>query len=106
MPPFLGKNVITSDREAVLVGDHVTLTCNTSCTLSSSPSFIWSKDGRPVEKKRSINNQLQLHPVRYEDGGSYTCAVKGPHSPAMRINVMCEYRSRQFKIYIIIQNVL
>ena len=77
MPPFLGKNVITSDREAVQVGDHVTLTCNTTCTLSSSPSFIWSKDGRPVEKNQSINNQLQLHPVRYEDGGSYTCAVKG-----------------------------
>ena len=77
MPPFLGKNVITSDREAVKVGDHVTLTCNTTCTLSSSPSFIWSKDGRPVEKNQSINNQLLLHPVRYEDGGSYTCAVTG-----------------------------
>ena len=82
MPPFLGKNVITSDSEAVKVGDHVTLTCNTTCTLSSSPSFIWSKDGRPVEKNQNINNQLQLYPVRYEDEGNYTCAITGQDLPS------------------------
>ena len=100
--PDVGQTVITSEREAVKVGDHVTLTCNTTCTLSSSPSFIWSKDGRPVEKKQRINNQLQLHPVRYEDGGSYTCAVKGHEdlpSPAMILNVQCEFSSKTTDIY-------
>ncbi|XP_076141126.1 CXADR-like membrane protein [Alosa pseudoharengus] len=72
-------------------GDNVTLNCNTTCNLTSSPSFIWSKDGRPVEKKQINNNQLQLHPVSYEDEGSYTCAVRGHEglpSPPYRLHVM------------------
>ncbi|XP_041959444.1 CXADR-like membrane protein [Alosa sapidissima] len=72
-------------------GDNVTLTCNTTCNLTSNASFIWSKDGRPVEKKQIINNQLQLHPVSYEDEGSYTCAVRGHEghpSPPKMLEVM------------------
>ncbi|KAG5278044.1 hypothetical protein AALO_G00094570, partial [Alosa alosa] len=81
--------VVTPRR--VKEGDNVTLTCNTTCNLTSSPSFIWSKDGRPVEKKQIINNQLQLHPVSYEDEGSYTCAVRGHDglpSPPYRLIIM------------------
>ncbi|XP_076134359.1 uncharacterized protein LOC143116858 [Alosa pseudoharengus] len=80
----------SSSQKGVKEGDHVTLTCKTTCTLTGSPSFIWSKDGRPVEKKQITNNQLQLHPVSYEDEGSYTCAVGGheglPSTP-YRLNV-------------------
>ncbi|XP_062388140.1 B-cell receptor CD22-like [Sardina pilchardus] len=85
--------IVSSSQERVAEGNHVTLTCNTTCNLPDSPSFIWSKDGRPVEKKQIINNQLQLHSVSYEDEGSYTCAVRGHEglpSPPMKINVMWE----------------
>ncbi|XP_076140818.1 adhesion G protein-coupled receptor E5-like isoform X2 [Alosa pseudoharengus] len=83
--------VVFSDIEDAKEGDEITLTCNTTCALTGSPSFIWSKDGRPVEKKQIINNQLQLRPISREDEGNYTCAVKGhedPSSPPMKINVM------------------
>ncbi|KAL2086216.1 hypothetical protein ACEWY4_017275 [Coilia grayii] len=78
---------------AVKEGGQVTLTCKTTCNLAGSPSFIWSKDGRPVEKKRqSTSNQLQLHPVSREDKGNYTCAVRGHEklpSPPFRLKVHC-----------------
>ncbi|KAL2086269.1 hypothetical protein ACEWY4_017328 [Coilia grayii] len=78
---------------AVKEGGQVTLTCKTTCNLTSSPSFIWSKDGRPVEKKQITNNQLQLHPFSREDEGNYTCAVRGHEklpSPPFRLNVHCK----------------
>ncbi|XP_031417856.2 B-cell receptor CD22-like, partial [Clupea harengus] len=95
---FLGKPGVTlyltdlnvRGAQNAKEGDIVNLTCENTCPQRSSPSFMWSKDGHPVEKKKNINNQLQLHPVRYEDGGSYTCAVKGHEdlpSPAMILNV-------------------
>ncbi|XP_048104886.1 hepatocyte cell adhesion molecule-like [Alosa alosa] len=83
--------VVSTERtNNVTKGDIITLTCGTTCNLTSRPSFTWSKDGRPVEKKQIINNQLQLHPVSYEDEGNYTCAVGGfedLQSPPYRLNV-------------------
>ncbi|XP_062395785.1 B-cell receptor CD22-like [Sardina pilchardus] len=84
--------IVSSSQERVKEGNLVTLTCNTTCNLPDSSSFTWSKDGRPVEEKQIIYNQLQLHPVSYEDEGSYTCAVKGHEgfpSPPMKMKVMC-----------------
>ncbi|XP_076133807.1 B-cell receptor CD22-like [Alosa pseudoharengus] len=83
--------IVSTSKESVTEGDNVTLTCKTTCTLTGSPSFTWSKDGRPVEKKQIINNQLQLHPVSREDEGNYTCAVGGHEglpSPPYRLHVM------------------
>ncbi|KAL2086217.1 hypothetical protein ACEWY4_017276 [Coilia grayii] len=89
-----GLQVGSSARgAAVEEGDDVTLTCKTTCSLTSSPSFIWSKDGRPVGKKQITNNQLQLHPFSREDEGNYTCAVTGHEelpSPPFRLNVHCK----------------
>ena len=99
---LLLKDLNVRGAQSAKEGDIVTLTCENTCPQRSSPSFIWSKDGRPVEKKQNINNQLQLHPVRYEDGGSYTCAVEGHEdrpSPAMILNVQCEFSSKTTDIY-------
>ncbi|XP_076140969.1 protein amalgam-like isoform X1 [Alosa pseudoharengus] len=79
-------------------GDHMTLTCRvTNCPPGGSTySFTWSKDGRSVEEKQITNNQLQLHPVRYEDEGNYTCAVRGHEghpSPAHMLNVQYSPRN-------------
>ncbi|XP_062395684.1 uncharacterized protein LOC134083369 [Sardina pilchardus] len=82
--------VSTKRTNNVTKGDAITLTCNTTCKLTNSPSFIWSKDGHPVEENQIIYNQLQLHPVGSEDEGNYTCAVKGHEdlsSPPYRLNV-------------------
>ncbi|XP_076133718.1 B-cell receptor CD22-like [Alosa pseudoharengus] len=84
-------HISSSKGTEVKVGDHVNLTCVNTCPLSTNPAFIWGKDGRPVEKKQIINNQLQLHPVSYEDEGSYTCAVRGHEglpSPPYRLHIM------------------
>ncbi|XP_076134242.1 CXADR-like membrane protein [Alosa pseudoharengus] len=85
-------HIVSSGKGAeVKVGDHVTLTCINTCPPNSNASFIWSKDGRPVEKKQIINNRLQLHPVSYEDEGNYTCAVRGHEglpSPPYRLHIM------------------
>ncbi|XP_076118335.1 B-cell receptor CD22-like [Alosa pseudoharengus] len=75
--------------EGLGVGESVTLTCKSSCSVTGN--YIWKKDGRPLEEEHSNRNQLQLHPVSREDEGSYTCAVRGheglPSRP-LRITVM------------------
>uniref|UniRef100_A0AAY4CH68 Ig-like domain-containing protein n=1 Tax=Denticeps clupeoides TaxID=299321 RepID=A0AAY4CH68_9TELE len=62
---------------AATEGNDVRLVCKTSCNLSSSPTYSWKKNGEPLEKEHTKNNELQLHPVSREDGGRYSCAVKG-----------------------------
>ncbi|XP_076141012.1 B-cell receptor CD22-like [Alosa pseudoharengus] len=84
-------HISSSKGTEVKEGDHVNLTCGNTCPLSTNPAFTWSKYGRPVEKKQITKNQLQLHPVSYEDEGSYTCAVRGHEghpSPPYRLHVM------------------
>uniref|UniRef100_A0AAY4A057 Ig-like domain-containing protein n=1 Tax=Denticeps clupeoides TaxID=299321 RepID=A0AAY4A057_9TELE len=62
---------------AATEGNDVRLVCKTSCYLSSSPRYSWKKNGEPLEKEPTKNNELLLHPVSREDGGRYSCAVKG-----------------------------
>uniref|UniRef100_A0AAY4A034 Ig-like domain-containing protein n=1 Tax=Denticeps clupeoides TaxID=299321 RepID=A0AAY4A034_9TELE len=62
---------------AATEGNDVRLVCKTSCYLSSSPTYSWKKNGEPLEKEPTKNNELLLHPVSREDGGRYSCAVKG-----------------------------
>ncbi|XP_041960693.1 B-cell receptor CD22-like isoform X3 [Alosa sapidissima] len=82
-----GVNISVTDLQVwapldtVKEGDKVTLTCNTTCTLSNDPTFIWYKNGQPVTYKHTTrNNKLQLNPVSSEDAGNYSCAVKGDES--------------------------
>ncbi|KAL6482246.1 hypothetical protein MHYP_G00103260 [Metynnis hypsauchen] len=62
--------------EEVTEGETANLTCKTTCSLTD-PTFIWYKDGRPLTTKTIKNNQLHLQTVSSEDGGSYSCAVRG-----------------------------
>ncbi|XP_062400216.1 B-cell receptor CD22-like isoform X2 [Sardina pilchardus] len=69
---------VLTPPEAVTEGERVTLICNTTCTLSNDPTFIWYKNGQPVTNKHTTrDNKLHLNPVSSEDAGSYSCAVRG-----------------------------
>ncbi|KAL7845241.1 hypothetical protein AOLI_G00234330 [Acnodon oligacanthus] len=75
--------------EEVMEGETADLTCKTTCSLTG-PTFIWSKNGRPLTTKTIKNNQLHLQTVSSEDAGSYSCAVRGSqhlHSTAHSLTV-------------------
>ncbi|XP_041960782.1 HEPACAM family member 2-like [Alosa sapidissima] len=77
--------------DTVKEGDKVTHTCNTTCTLSNDPTFIWYKNGQPVTYKHTTrDNKLHLNPASSEDTGNYSCAVKkyeSLSSTAVSLNV-------------------
>ncbi|XDV16292.1 hypothetical protein PO909_016074 [Leuciscus waleckii] len=80
--------------ERVTEGDSVNLRCKSSCALTDRATFIWYRNSQPLTERRDRNNELLLQSVRREDSGRYSCAVDGhTHiSPAVQLNVMCEYR--------------
>ncbi|XP_016116677.1 B-cell receptor CD22-like, partial [Sinocyclocheilus grahami] len=79
--------------ERVTEGHNVSLTCNSSCTLTDRATFIWYRNSQPLTERRDGNNQLLLQSVRREDAGRYSCALHGHSyiSPAARLSVTCEY---------------
>ncbi|KAJ8262670.1 hypothetical protein COCON_G00151270 [Conger conger] len=71
---------------SVTEGQSVTLTCNTTCTLTGSPVFTWYRNGSPL----SFTTQRHQLTASSEDGGTYSCAVKGSEllpSPAVALTV-------------------
>ncbi|XP_041959180.1 B-cell receptor CD22-like [Alosa sapidissima] len=59
----------------VTKGQTLTLTCSTTCPLSTNPTFTWSK---PLSSQPIIRgNTLTLTSVSEIDAGSYSCAIKG-----------------------------
>ncbi|XP_053085275.1 sialoadhesin-like [Pangasianodon hypophthalmus] len=48
------------------------LSCNTTCTLSNNPTYIWYKNGQLVTNQD--RNELS---VSSKDAGRYSCAVRG-----------------------------
>uniref|UniRef100_A0A668A696 Ig-like domain-containing protein n=1 Tax=Myripristis murdjan TaxID=586833 RepID=A0A668A696_9TELE len=59
----------------VAEGQRVTLTCNTSCPLADSSSFIWYHNSRALSPPESHHKQLLLDPVSRQHAGNYSCAV-------------------------------
>ncbi|XP_030638758.1 sialoadhesin-like [Chanos chanos] len=58
-------------------GQRITLTCNTSCSLSDNPTYIWYKNRQSVTNRQTNSNHLILNDVSTADAGSYSCAIKG-----------------------------
>ncbi|XP_076135625.1 B-cell receptor CD22-like [Alosa pseudoharengus] len=96
---YAGENVELAVTELqVLVnpatvkeGDKVTLTCNTTCSLSNNPTYIWYRNSQSVNDLHTADNRLDIHSARPEDAGNYSCAVKGHEihsSPEMNLNVI------------------
>ncbi|XP_039469231.1 carcinoembryonic antigen-related cell adhesion molecule 1-like [Oreochromis aureus] len=68
---------VKMSRSAVVTeGQRVTLTCSTSCPLTDNTNYIWYLNSRPLTPRENQNKHLILDPVRGEDAGSYSCAVK------------------------------
>ncbi|XP_062389282.1 B-cell receptor CD22-like [Sardina pilchardus] len=63
--------------DTVKEGDEVTLTCNTICSLSNNPTYIWYRNSQPIDNPHTADNRLYIHSASPEDAGKYSCAVKG-----------------------------
>ncbi|XP_063064203.1 B-cell receptor CD22-like [Engraulis encrasicolus] len=59
-------------------GSRVTLTCNTTCSLSSNPTYIWYRNSQPVTNKyTATGNILTINSATPGDAGRYSCVVEG-----------------------------
>ncbi|KAJ8287625.1 hypothetical protein COCON_G00002840 [Conger conger] len=72
--------------DTVTEGQSVTLNCSTTCNLTGRPAFTWYRDGSPL----SFTTQTHQLTASSEDGGRYSCVVKGYEdlpSPAVALSV-------------------
>ncbi|XP_046694072.1 uncharacterized protein LOC124378417 isoform X2 [Silurus meridionalis] len=76
--------------ETVVEGNVTVLMCDTTCSPSDTPAFIWYKDDIKIIGKNISGNTLILKPTKAGDAGSYSCAVRGYEdlrSPAQNLSV-------------------
>ncbi|XP_041959764.1 B-cell receptor CD22-like isoform X3 [Alosa sapidissima] len=88
--------------DMVTEGQHVTLTCSTTCMLSPSPPYVWYRNGQPVtHRHHGRDKDFHLSSVSTEDSGHYSCAVQGHEqltSPSVAIDV--RYSPKNTSAYI------
>nr|XP_021333796.1 B-cell receptor CD22-like [Danio rerio] len=74
--------------ERVTEGDSVRLTCNSSCKLTDTPTFIWYRNSHTLTEG-TTGDKLILISFREEYAGRYRCAVDGHTltSPEVYLNV-------------------
>ncbi|KAL1005525.1 hypothetical protein UPYG_G00060220 [Umbra pygmaea] len=63
-----------------------TLNCSSTCNLPGTPTYIWYKNGKHLNKRTS---SIYSKTVSSQDAGSYYCAVEnslGLHSPAVCVH--------------------
>ncbi|KAI4887750.1 hypothetical protein NFI96_032417, partial [Prochilodus magdalenae] len=70
--------------ERVMEGSNVTLTCNTTCSLTVRPTFTWYRGGHRLS---SSTDQLHLQPVSREHAGRYHCSAQDQNSTEVTLNV-------------------
>ncbi|XP_009293582.3 B-cell receptor CD22-like [Danio rerio] len=72
--------------ERVTEGDSVRLTCNSSCELTDTPTFIWYRNSHTLT---NIGDELNIRSVSRTEAGHYSCGVQGQTyiSPAVYLNV-------------------
>ncbi|XP_056314847.1 B-cell receptor CD22-like [Danio aesculapii] len=72
--------------ERVTEGDSVRLTCNSSCKLTDTPTFIWYRNSHTLT---NIGDELNIRSVSRREAGNYRCGVQGQTyiSPAVYLDV-------------------
>ena len=91
---FLSALQVLMDPANVTEGDRVTLTCNTTCSLSNSPTYIWYKNLHAISSTHTAGHTLNIPSVSIEDTGSYSCALTGhevQRSSERILSVRCKY---------------
>ncbi|XP_073762652.1 Fc receptor-like protein 5 isoform X1 [Danio rerio] len=63
-------------QRIVVVGNSVTLSCKSSCSLPEETTFIWYRNTKRLTGE-TLNNQLHLQSVSRSDAGEYKCAARG-----------------------------
>nr|XP_021333716.1 B-cell receptor CD22-like [Danio rerio] len=63
-------------QQTVVEGGSVTLSCKSSCSLPEETTFIWFRKTERLTGE-TLNNQLHLQSVTYNDAGEYRCAAGG-----------------------------
>ncbi|KAI1894908.1 hypothetical protein AGOR_G00120610 [Albula goreensis] len=77
---------VSVDPDTVTVGQSVTLTCRTTCTLSDSPAFTWYKNRNFI----SYGNQYSFILASSDDTDLYSCAVRSYESfPSPAVSLKC-----------------
>ncbi|XP_073763929.1 uncharacterized protein isoform X2 [Danio rerio] len=73
--------------ERVTEGDSVRLTCNSSCKLTDTPTFIWYRNSQRITG--NIHHELLVHQVRRGLTDNYSCGVLGSFyiSPVVSFDV-------------------
>ncbi|KAI7810898.1 putative B-cell receptor CD22-like [Triplophysa rosa] len=77
---------VESEGETVMEGHSVTLTCESTCSLTDTSTFIWFRNTHTLNERKK---KLILPSVRRENAGDYSCAVQGHKltSPPRRLHV-------------------
>ncbi|XP_066575330.1 B-cell receptor CD22 [Amia ocellicauda] len=84
----LKVTMMSTGSDEIILGDNVTLTCNTQSCSPNQTEFTWFKDGRPTYNTTS--NPLSFNNVSYEHFGNYSCASKdntSVQSPQITLDV-------------------
>ncbi|KAG5278590.1 hypothetical protein AALO_G00100610 [Alosa alosa] len=79
----------------VTEGQSVTLTCSTTCRLSTNTTYTWYQNTQLVTRQHTTDNKLILNPVSSGDSGTYSCAVKGHETrPSPDVTLSVQYGPR------------
>lgn len=87
---FLGLYVVIP--RPVMEGSEVKMYCNYSCRVNDNLTVIWRKNGENFPINDLINDLILVN-VNTEDGGYYSCALRGfegHSSPPVKLDVMCK----------------
>ncbi|XP_076845480.1 uncharacterized protein LOC143490857 isoform X2 [Brachyhypopomus gauderio] len=87
--------------ETVLEGEDVTLTCNTTCSLSQ-PKYTWYKNGVSLSTTTSLasNKHLLLKTISKNDVNSYSCGVLGQSHQSSAVTLDVRYPPKNVSVSI------
>ena len=73
--------IVSENQGTIVTGENITVTCNTSALMSSTP--VWMKDGISLREsqKYAMGQEestafLTIENVEISDEGTYTCLVE------------------------------